>query len=301
MHKRNAKKEKIQNTVGINIVGDFMDFLLFREIVAVAGTAIASWTDLKTRLIHDKLTYPMIAIGLFLNLLEIYFKGISIDSIMLIAIPLIVFIIGFALYFAGKVGGGDIKLLAAISLLLPLLNGEIFILNVLFSAAMFSIVFISAYFGIKYFRKGINFKENYHSVLKAVFYGIAVIAYFSILMQLGLIRFEKILILSIPILFALVFLALEPGIRKNFFFKKVKLNELEEDEVIAIESLDSEIVKKLGLGFKGVLGEKEIEKLKELGLREVGVYRDLPPFAPFLLIGVIVAILKPDLIAWIFT
>jgi len=277
-----------------------MEFLLLRELIVIAGSAISAYTDFKTRLILDKVTYPMIAIGLILNLYEIFLHGINFDTMLLIGIPLAVFALGYALYFMGKVGGGDIKLLAGIAMLLPIVEGAIFVLNVLFVAAMVSIIFISTYYVAKYFRKGIEIKKDFPTMLRALFYGLAIILYFSMLLQLKVMSFEKIALLGIPIFFAILFIAFENGIRKNFFLKTVKLSELEEDEVVAIDFLEKNTVKELGLKFKGVLGKNEIEKLKKMKIHEVKVYRQLPPFAPFILAGVIVSILKPDLILWFF-
>jgi hypothetical protein len=80
----------------------------------------------------------------------------------------------------------------------------------------------------------------------------------------------------------------------------VKLEELEEDEVIAMEFTDSEILEKTGLGLKGIIGKKEKEKLKEMGIKEVIIYANAPRFGPFIFIGVALGILFPEIISLFF-
>ncbi len=266
--------------------------LMTRIAVLLAGCIAAAYTDAKTGLILDKITYPMILIGIILNLAEAnwLFLGIGIG----------VFAIGYAVYYAGKVGGGDVKLLTAIAFLLPMFGGSMFLLNALFIAALLAVTFYAVYFAAKYWRTGINWRENRGSVKKAGLFGIVVIAYFFALVQMKLLAVTAVLILAVPLGFALVFMSFERGIRKNFFLEKVKLDKLGEDEVIALEFLDKKIKKKLNLKIKGVFGKEEIEKLKKLRVEQVPVYRGMPPFAPFILLGCIAALAQPDLISVLF-
>ena len=97
-----------------------------------------------------------------------------------------------------------------------------------------------------------------------------------------------------------MFLAFEKSIRKNFFLKKIKLKDLEEDELIALEFLPEKLQKKLALKAKRIIDKKLIEEFKKEKITEVLVYRELPRFAPFILAGIILAIAKPELVAGIF-
>jgi len=47
-------------------------------------------------------------------------------------------------------------------------------------------------------------------------------------------------------------------------------------------------MKKMGLG--NVLSQKDIDALKRSGTKHVWVYYNLPPFLPFLLIGLVLAL-----------
>ena len=265
--------------------------LLARIAVLLAGSAVAAYTDAKTGLIPDKITYAMIAAGIALNLIEF--------DVGLFLVPVIVFAFGFALYWAGKIGGGDVKLFTGIAMLLPFLNEKVFIAHVLLAAAVLSIVFYSVYFVTKYARKGISLEENRQGIVKAVVLGAMIAAYIYYMHSAGFLALEAAIIFFATSLFALVFIAFEAGIKKNFFLKEIALGELEEDEVVAGDFLNQEIKEKLRLKGKGVLGEREIEKLRQAGVKRIAVYRNMPPFAPFILLGCIIVLAWPELFSFL--
>jgi len=270
-----------------------MEPILAARIATIAaGCAFAAYTDARTGLILDKITYPMVAIGIVLNLLELnwVFLGIGIAT----------FAIGYAVYYAGKIGGGDVKLCTGIAFLLPLYGGGIFLLNALFAGSILAAAFYSVFFVSKYARKGIDWKENRQNMLKTAVFAAIIGAYFWLLAAMRLLNAGAAALLGFPIGLALVFMALERGIKRSFFLKKVALGRLEEDEVIAAEFLAKKIRDKLKLNFKGVLGEKEIALLRRAGIRTVPVYRGMPPFAPFILLGSIATLIRPDIIGVFF-
>ncbi|MFH1240651.1 MAG: A24 family peptidase [Candidatus Diapherotrites archaeon] len=263
-----------------------------RIAIILIGCAIAAYSDFKTGLIYDKVTYAMIGLGLILNALEF--------DLMLFSVGTAVFVCGYVAYRLGKVGGGDVKLLTGIALLLPFYGDFIFVVNVVFAASAISVIVLATYYSLKYAKKGIEWKSELPGIIQAGFFGAAIILYFGLLFQMKLISFDGAVLMAGILLFALLFLALQHGIRKNFFLKEVELGKLEEDEVLADEFIGKETKDALGLKFKGVLGEKEIAKLKEMGVAKVPVYRDMPPFAPFILIGVLISLLEPNFIGLIF-
>ncbi|MFH1256314.1 MAG: A24 family peptidase [Candidatus Diapherotrites archaeon] len=264
-----------------------MELLLFREIVLIAATGIAAWTDLRTGLINDWLTYPLIAIGAIFGLLEFDWTAFGLAAV--------VFAIGYALYYFGKFGGGDVKLFTGIALVLPFFQGQLFILNVVIVSALVSFVALPLYFVPKYFSKGFEWAENRQRVLESLLIGVVLLFYFYFLASSGLVSVEYALGLGLPIAFALVFVAFEKGIKKKVFLRKVKLGELDEDELVAVEELDEKTRNELKMGLKAIIGEKEKAKLKEMGINEVPVYRNLPRFGPFIFIGTVLLIAFPQL------
>jgi len=269
-----------------------LELLLLRQAIVLAGTGLAGYTDARTGLILDKITYPMIALGILLNLWE--------QQWFFLAVGALVFAIGYIVYYMGKIGGGDVKLFTGMAFLLPVLQEQIFLLNALFAACILAVTFYSAYYLSKYARKGIDWKENRQGIGRAIIFGGIIIAWVVIVFFTNVISMQAIIVLSIPLMLAIAFLALERGIRRCFFLKKVSLKELDEDEVIATEFLDEKVGKALNLKVKGVFGEKEKEKLKQVGVNIVPVYRGMPPFGPFIFLGCVVAILQPDILSLLF-
>lgn len=88
-------------------------------IIAVVACLYASYTDLKSGIIQNKLTFPLIVIGLVLNGLYAFMMG----NIWLIIYALIftagIFVLGYVLWKFGAWAGGDVKLFTALAALLP--------------------------------------------------------------------------------------------------------------------------------------------------------------------------------------
>lgn len=269
-----------------------MEFLALREAAVLAGSALGAYTDAKGGIIPDKITYPMVALGVLLAIYEL--------DLLAFVFAGVVFAAGYALYYAGKIGGGDVKLLSGIALLMPLFHGSVFVLSVIFVAAVLSVLWLAAYYVTGYARRGINLRENREGIIKAGILGVFVCAYFWLILGYGLAPISYVFALGVPIVAALAFLAFERGIRREFFLEKVSLENLEEDDIIALDFMDRKTSAKVGFGLKGVIGEKEKKKLAQLKLGEVPVYRNLPRFAPFVFLGVLVVLLKPEIAGIIF-
>ena len=252
--------------------------LLLRQAVILIGSFLGAYTDYKTGFIFDKITYPMISIGVLLNLFELG-KEFSLENFLeLFGVGIAVFALGYLIYWLGKLGGGDVKLFTGIGLLIPFGEGifplNIFVLNALIWAGISSMIFYGTYYVLKYARKGIDLKENSDGIKKAVGLGILIVFYFFLVYSAGL---EKLIfILLIPLGIALIFIGLEKGIKKEFFLKKISLNQIEEDEVIAVEFTEKKVLDKLKLGLKGLIGKKEKQELEKQGIKELFVYRNLP-------------------------
>ena len=92
-----------------------LNFLLAAVLVAVC-----TWTDLKTRTIYNRYTYPAVIIGLILSIATAQHSNLY-GSLIILAMYLFFFL-------TGKMGGGDLKLAVALSLFLgaePVLLGSI--------------------------------------------------------------------------------------------------------------------------------------------------------------------------------
>lgn len=271
-----------------------MELLLIKQAILVLAVGIAAYTDWKKGFIYDWLTLPLIGIGFLLGTWEQNWMGI--------AFGMGVFAVLYAFYWLGKLGGGDVKLFTGIALLMPFYQNQLFLLPALFFAALGAITFYSLYYlyRLKKEKIKIKWKENRQNVLKGTLFVILLSIYLAALVQVNGLSATVAGILWIPFLLAGVFVALEKPIKKNFFSKKVKLEELEEDEVIAMEFINKKILEKTGLGLKGIIGEKEKKKLKELGIKEVVIYANAPRFGPFIFLGVTLALWFPEIVRLFF-
>ncbi|MEN4017802.1 MAG: A24 family peptidase C-terminal domain-containing protein [Methanobacterium sp.] len=88
-------------------------------IIAVTACLYASYTDLKSGIIPNKLTLPLIGIGIVLN----GFYAFILGNIWLIVYTLIftaaIFILGYIFWKLGAWAGGDVKLFTCLAALLP--------------------------------------------------------------------------------------------------------------------------------------------------------------------------------------
>jgi len=92
---------------------------LLCTLIAVTACLYASYTDLKSGIIPNKLTFPLIGIGIVLNGIYSFITG----NIWLIVSALIftalIFILGYVFWKLGAWAGGDVKLFTGLAALLP--------------------------------------------------------------------------------------------------------------------------------------------------------------------------------------
>jgi Flp pilus assembly protein protease CpaA len=95
-----------------------LSFGMIYIAIALTGSLLAGWIDLKTTEIPDSITFGMIFLGLLIHGIESYVIG-SIDPFIL-SLTITLFFAAFSLimYFSGMWGGGDGALLTGIGALL---------------------------------------------------------------------------------------------------------------------------------------------------------------------------------------
>ena len=96
-----------------------MAFALAYFAASFLGLAYASWTDLRTRLISNKLTFGLFFLGLLLHAGESYYSASWQPFTDSLLGGLIGLAFGLVLYYTGVWAGGDVKLLAAVGALNP--------------------------------------------------------------------------------------------------------------------------------------------------------------------------------------
>lgn len=255
-----------------------------RTISLITATGIAAYTDHKTGYIYDTITIPLILIGATLNIIESKYYAFI--------LPIIIYATGYLLYKTGKIGGGDVKLYTGIAMIMPSENNSFIINSILFSTIT-AITYISAYYTIKYAKKGIDWQLNKDNIQKAIILATIITTYTIIATNTNNTIKTIAQITYIPLILGCVYIALEKGIKKEFFLKKIKTSEAEEDEIIAKEFMDKKTTTKTKNLIKELMQPEEIKELEKTGIKHVLVYRDLPKFGPFIFIGTIIALTMP--------
>ena len=162
---------------------------LIQEGVLLIGTALGAVTDAKTGYIYDWITYPMILVGAILSITQHQWNNLIYAGIIFCGL--------YLLYKYGKLGGGDVKLYAAIALLNPV-NDANFLLTAVFFAAMSAMIYYPVYYTIKYAKKGVKLEENNDGIKKALILGAIIVLYFLFLASTGLINPASIWIIAEP-------------------------------------------------------------------------------------------------------
>ena len=102
-----------------------LDIPLICTIIAIIACFYASYTDLKSGIIPNKLTYSLVGLGIGLNVIY----AIMVNNLALIVISLIfvalIYVISYIFWRFGAWAGGDAKLFTGLAALLPFYPGVI--------------------------------------------------------------------------------------------------------------------------------------------------------------------------------
>ena len=107
-----------------------IDIPLITVIIAIIACLYASYSDLKRGIIPNKLTFPLIAIGLILNSIYAFMLGELWIIIVCLVVTGVIFALGYLFWKMGAWAGGDVKLFTALAALIPfnpiLISYEVF-------------------------------------------------------------------------------------------------------------------------------------------------------------------------------
>lgn len=93
---------------------------LIATIIAVLACIYASYSDLKRGIIPNKLTFPLIGLGLVLNGIYSFLTGNILLIIAALIITGVIFVLGYIFWKMGAWAGGDVKLFTALAALLAI-------------------------------------------------------------------------------------------------------------------------------------------------------------------------------------
>jgi archaeal preflagellin peptidase FlaK len=92
---------------------------LISIVIALVACVYASYSDLKEGLIQNKLTFPLIAIGIILNGIYVFTTSNLILFIESVIITALIFVLGYVFWKMGAWAGGDVKLFTGLAALIP--------------------------------------------------------------------------------------------------------------------------------------------------------------------------------------
>lgn len=272
----------IENVVFGNIE---MPGELIRLILAFAGVCVATYYDIfNKKNIPDVFLYGFLAVAFIVNAV-LYQEDLFLFSL---GVALFLSAIGYLFYRAGQLGGADIFVLASIMLLLPIHPtfldmpfGMPFIFSVMIFGGVLFALYVMASFGLKLRER--ETEPQFVYLLMIIPY--AIIAY--LFLEWNLILQFYFIILTV-LFIAMIFFMIYRKDLTALLAEKMDVGQVEPEDVLALELMEKEIVKKYDL--KRLATEKEIERMKEVGVGEVWVYTKLPPFLPFILAGMFLAL-----------
>ncbi len=93
---------------------------LFFFFVSITGLAYGTYTDWKERIVSNKVTYGMIALGLAAHIVWAAFASNAMIALYSIAATAATFVLAYGLYRIGMWAGGDVKLFTGLAALNPL-------------------------------------------------------------------------------------------------------------------------------------------------------------------------------------
>lgn len=266
-----------------------------RIFLALAGTLATVYFDIfNNRNVPNNLLYAFLGIAILTNV--IFYDPLVVAYAG--GLAAIVFLLGFILYKMGQIGGADLFVICSIILLLPihpssletLFNYPLIFSTLLYSGVVFSI-FSIFYFGSKIFKSN-DAKPNLLYLLLLLPY----IGFAYIFMSAPFFSPVYLLIASIFLLSAIFFLVYREAIIASTM-EKINLSAITDEDVLAKEKMKP-LMQKLKIG--PVIGEKELAILKKAKVKEVWIYAHLPPFLPFLFLGLIASLLWGNWILLVF-
>jgi len=277
-----------------------------RIFIVIAFTAAAAYYDVfKNKWVPNALLYAFLACAFAVNLVyfeqELFISAVAFGAAM--------FLISYPLYKAGQLGGADVFCYSSIAMAIPYLSHPFlnpsasapypFILSVLVPAGIAFIAFMFARF-VPYIysqarQGGLAFSAARLAVPAILL--LAFVIFFHALSSLP-VRIPFGYLLMLVFLFAAIsFFSLFKQEIKDSMVESVPLAKLQEEDVLALEKMDSGLVARLKL--QPLINGKTAALLAKAKLRAVPVYTRMPCFLPYLLFGVVFTILFGDLISYV--
>jgi preflagellin peptidase FlaK len=255
---------------------------MFNFLIAIAWFLVASYMDIKTRIIHPAVPYSLMVVGIAYN----YFYGSMIAMIESVAV---VFAFAFILYNRGVWAGGDVKLFTALAFILPVSSVMFYPFLVLFVSLLMIFPFTIIYVFWNIIKNKLAVEHIQESLKTGAFNAIAssfILLFINILTDYRPANVFQTWIYSL-IISLIFFLGLES-------FRASKKYVLTEDMPVALiregDIPDGDIIvdgKKISDRKKARgLTLKEIDIIEKSGRKMVKIKKSIP-FVPVMTMGLI--------------
>jgi len=240
-------------------------FFIIKSIVILLFSLISIITDIKDGYIYDFITIPLIILGFIISIIEKRF----ITSLIIFVVVFGVFLL---LYKKGSRGGGDVKLLSGISLFYGNYLQIPTIVFVLFFASISAFLFYGSYYCFYFiFKKFIKYQWK---ILTSIIISLIFTIFFYSIILKSLLFF--IIMLYVNFISVLI-LFINKDIESIFYKKNIDIQFLKEDDTVEINNKRIQLTK------------NSYNKIKTK-FDKIIVLRNLPIFAPFIFIGVLITI-----------
>ncbi|MCX8166830.1 MAG: hypothetical protein N3E37_03185 [Candidatus Micrarchaeota archaeon] len=288
-----------------------MEHYFLRLVISFLGVGILTYYDIKNnKNVPAIICYAFLAVAILFNLIGFMTNNISLNSVIqgvFIAIILGLFLLFF--YFAGQIGGADVFAIVAIALLLsgsaePILNMKptqfsIVKIPFVFTIILYSFLLFVIYMLIKFVPlmiKRLQEKKVQINKGKIVLASAYILIYSAVLIALSSLpaALNVITLIAFTIAgLASVFYTLFRDEIESTLVTELPLSKIVEEDVLAIQYMDQELVKKYKL--QKLLRANELNKLKEIsqkeGISKFPIYTGYPAFMPFILVGLILSVM----------
>jgi hypothetical protein len=298
-----------------------LNFELIRVAAALLGTGAAAYQDAKTSFIDDKLTVSMIALGTLFNILMLDWNF----ALYSIGITAAIFAVGYLLYRAGQLGGGDVLLFCGLQALIPYYpyGAMAQAMSAIGLAAQQQIIFFepvlpffvsiylaSAFLGMAisgyayawklYKKTGFrNLRPNYALGGATLAAALFIIYWLNFVFGIAPQKTALVGLFLAPAVFLVIF---KKDVSEKVALRWVLRKDFEDEDIISTELLPQKVVEKYKIERVLTTEQRKVlEKVEaEEGIHKFPVQKDLPRFGPYILAGLIVALLVSDLLSLLF-
>ena len=281
---------------------------IFIVIIALIWLVFASISDIKKREVPDWLNFSLIAIGIFVYLIQSLLQRTFYPLIYSFLSLFLFFIIVNLMYYTKQWGGGDAKLLIGLGALFPIYPNTLFnflnpIINTPFPIILFlNILFIGAIYGIVYsiylstkhkkeFFKELSkiLKERRFILLRKVsLFLIVVLIFLLIIIDNNLIKLllGALILLILLLIYLIIFIR---AVENVCMIKKIPISKLTPGDWVME---DIRIKNKLIYSSKSYgIQNYQISQLKKQKIIKFVVIKEGMPFVPSFLIAFILSII----------